>query len=211
MPAGEECAVDNNNSSRRQFLRAAGGALGAAWLGTHWPELAAAAEHAHAAAAGSTDHGFRVLTPGQARDVEAIAAQIVPSGDTPGAREAGVVYFIDQVQAGVYATAAPEFLAGLAAFQGDFAKSGAGSGQFADLDGSAQLSYLKGIETTPFFGTMRFLTVLGLLALPSYGGNVGKAGWKLVGFVDQHAWEPPFGHYDRGYPGFEPYAKERRS
>ena len=39
----------------------------------------------------------------------------------------------------------------------------------------------------------------------------GKAGWKLVGFVDQHAWEPPFGHYDRGYPGFEPYAKERRS
>lgn len=201
--------MDNNNSSRRDFLRAAGGTLGAAWLGTHWPELAAAAEHAHAAAAGSTDHRFRVLTPAQARDVEAIAAQIVPSGDTPGAREAGVVYFIDQVQAGVYASAAPEFLAGLAAFQDDFATSGAGPGQFADLDDSAQLSYLKGIETTPFFGTMRFLTVLGLLSLPAYGGNEGKAGWKLVGFVDQHAWEPPFGHYDRGYPGFEPYAKER--
>ena len=202
--------MDKNNASRRQFLRAAGGTLGAAWLAAHWPELAVAAQHAHAAATGRTDHRFRLLTAEQARDVEAIAAQIVPSGDTPGAREAGVVYFIDQVQTGVYASAAPAFLAGLAAFQSDFANSKAGPGQFADLSGSEQLSYLKGIETTPFFGTMRFLTVLGLLSLPSYGGNEGKAGWKLVGFVDQHAWEPPFGHYDRGYPGFEPYAKERR-
>ena len=46
------------------------------------------------------------------------------------------------------------------------------------------------------------LTLAGLLALPSYGGNENKAGWKLVGFVDQHAWQPPFGHYDVGYPGF---------
>jgi gluconate 2-dehydrogenase gamma chain len=29
--------------------------------------------------------------------------------------------------------------------------------------------------------------------------------------VDQHAWEPPFGHYDVDYPGFQPYTKERRS
>jgi hypothetical protein len=49
--------------------------------------------------------------------------------------------------------------------------------------------------------------VLGLLALPSYGGNADKLGWKLVGFVDQHAWQPPFGHYDAGYPGFVPYTK----
>ena len=54
---------------------------------------------------------------------------------------------------------------------------------------------------------MRFLTVLGLLALPSYGGNAGKVGWKLVGFVDQHVWEPPFGYYDKDYPGFAPYPK----
>ncbi|MDH4256161.1 MAG: gluconate 2-dehydrogenase subunit 3 family protein, partial [Gammaproteobacteria bacterium] len=68
-------------------------------------------------------------------------------------------------------------------------------------------AYLKHIEHTPFFGGMRFLTVLGLLALPSYGGNAGKLGWKLVGFVDQHAWQPPFGHYDAEYAGFVPYAK----
>ena len=64
-----------------------------------------------------------MLTPAQARDVEAIASQIVPSGDTPGAREAGAVYFIDHVNAGIFAQGAPEFLAGLAAFQQDFAAS----------------------------------------------------------------------------------------
>jgi hypothetical protein len=54
------------------------------------------------------------------------------------------------------------------------------------------------------------LTVAGLLALPSYGGNENRSGWKLVGFVDQHVWSPPFGHYDKDYPGFEPYPKAPR-
>jgi hypothetical protein len=26
--------------------------------------------------------------------------------------------------------------------------------------------------------------------------------------VDQHAWQPPFGHYDARYAGFEPYDKK---
>ena len=88
-----------------------------------------------------------------------------------------------------------------------------GVAQFADLSFDDQTAYLKHVEHTSFFGGMRFLTVLGLLALPSYGGNADKLGWKLVGFVDQHAWQPPFGHYDAGYAGFVPYAKatEQRS
>jgi len=203
--------VRNNDTTRRDFQRASGGALGAAWLGIQWSDLAAAAEHAHEAAAGTIDHQFKVLTPAQARDVAAIAAQIVPSGDTPGAREAGVVYFIDHVSAGIYARNAPEFLAGLTAFQQEFAKSHPGSDQFADLDAAAQLAYLKSVEKTPFFGGMRFLTVAGLLALPSYGGNENKLGWKMVGFVDRHVWSPPFGYYDQDYPGFEPYPKAARS
>jgi gluconate 2-dehydrogenase gamma chain len=209
MPRGER-VVKKNNTSRREFLRASGGTLGAAWLGTHWPELVSAAAHAHEAASGKIDHSFMVLAPAQARDVEAIAAQIVPSGETPGAREAGVVYFIDHVSAGIYAPRAPEFLAGLAGFQRDFAEGHPGSGQFADLPGPEQIAYLKSVEKTPFFGAMRFLTIAGLLALPSYGGNENKLGWKLVGFVDRHVWSPPFGYYDQGYGGFEPYAKEPR-
>ena len=71
------------------------------------------------------------------------------------------------------------------------------AGSFADLPVPPRSSRISSrIERTPFFDRMRFLTVLGLLALPSYGGNRDKAGWKMVGFVDQHGWEPPFGHYD---------------
>lgn len=203
--------MKNNNTSRRDFLRASGGAIGAAWLGLNWPDVAAAAQHAHEAAAGHIDHEFKVLDARQARDVAAIAAQIVPTDDRPGATEAGVVYFIDHVHAGIYAGAKAEFLAGLATFQSGFAQRHPGIDQFADLDATAQHDHLKSVESTPFFGQMRFLTICGLLALPSYGGNERKLGWQLVGFVDQHAWQPPFGHYDRDYPGFVPYAKAPQS
>lgn len=208
-PGGKD--MNEHDASRRRFLQSGGGALGAGWLALHWPQLASAAEHAHAAAAGDAPREFKLLTPAEARDVEAIAAQIVPSGATPGAREAGVVYFVDHIHAGLYAAQADSFRANLAAFQQAFAAAQPDAASFADLPDAQQLAYLKGIEQTPFFGQMRFLTVLGLLALPSYGGNREKSGWKMVGFVDRHVWEPPFGHYDADYPGFKLYAKEGRS
>ena len=197
--------------TRRDFLRASGGALGAAWLGAHWPAIAAAAQHAHEAASGSVDHTLHLLDPAQARDVEAVAAQIVPSGDTPGAREAGVVYFVDHVLAGIFAADAADFLAALGTFQQGWAITHPAAGMFADADPSLQFEYLKTVENTPFFQAMRFFTITGLLALPSYGGNRDKVGWKMVGFVDQHVWSPPFGHYDADYAGFVPYPKRTRS
>ena len=203
--------MNEHDATRRRFLQASAGAVGAGWLALHWPELASAAEHAHAAAAGEASPELRLLTPAEARDVEAIAAQIVPGGDTPGAREAGVVYFVDHIHAGLYAAQAGAFRTDLAAFQQAVARAHPDAASFADLPDAQQLAYLKGIEQTPFFGQMRFLTVLGLLALPSYGGNREKSGWKMVGFVDQHAWEPPFGHYDADYPGFKPFAKAPQS
>jgi gluconate 2-dehydrogenase gamma chain len=195
--------------TRRDFLRASGGTLGAAWLGAHWPAIAAAAEHAHGAASGTVDYTLRLLDPAQARDVEAVAAQIVPSDDTPGAREAGVVYFVDHVLSGIFKDGAGDFLAGLAAFQQGW--TAAHPGAFADADPPRQIEHLKTVENTPFFQAMRFFTITGLLALPSYGGNRDKVGWKMVGFVDQHIWSPPFGHYDAEYAGFVPYEKASRS
>jgi hypothetical protein len=41
-----------------------------------------------------------------------------------------------------------------------------------------------------------------MFTLPAYGGNRDRVGWKLIGFEDTHAFYPPFGHYDRDYPGF---------
>ena len=34
--------MNEQNTSRRQFLQASGGALGAGWLALHWPQFAAA-------------------------------------------------------------------------------------------------------------------------------------------------------------------------
>ena len=198
--------MDPHELSRRRFLQSSGGSLGFAWLAANWPQIVAAAEHAHATslADGGDRSRFRLFDARQARDVEAIAAQIVPGGDTPGAREAAVVYFIDQVHAGPWSGGAPQFLEGLRDFQVRCARHHPGTAQFADLSVEDQLAYLQHVERTPFFEQVRFLTVVGLLASPRYGGNAQKSGWKLVGFVDQHAWQPPFGHYDAGYQGFTP-------
>jgi gluconate 2-dehydrogenase gamma chain len=198
--------MEPDNASRRRFLQASSGTLGFAWLAANWPQVAASAAHAHAAAAAGDRTRLLFLSAGQARDIEAIAAQIVPSDDTPGAREAGVVWFIDHVHAGPWSGGGKDFLTGLADFQTRCTRHHPGTRQFADLTPDDQLAYLRHVERTPFFEQIRFLSVLGLLASPAYGGNAGKAGWKLVGFVDQHAWQPPFGHYDAAYEGFVPYA-----
>jgi gluconate 2-dehydrogenase gamma chain len=58
------------------------------------------------------------------------------------------------------------------------------------------------LDQTDFFRKVRFLTLLGLFASPSYGGNKGGIGWRLVGIDGSHAFTPSFGHYDRDYPGF---------
>ncbi|HWJ05266.1 MAG TPA: gluconate 2-dehydrogenase subunit 3 family protein [Steroidobacteraceae bacterium] len=200
--------MEPENASRRQFLQASSGTLGFAWLAANWPQVAAAAAHAHTAAVEGDRSRLLFLNAAQARDVEAIAAQIVPSDDTPGAREAGVVWFVDHVHAGPWSRGGADFLAGLADFQARCARHHPGVAQFADLTSEDQLAYLQHVERTPFFEQMRFLTVLGLLASPAYGGNAGKVGWKLVGFVDQHAWQPPFGYYDAAYEGFRPYDEE---
>jgi gluconate 2-dehydrogenase gamma chain len=134
-------------------------------------------------------------------DVAAVAAQIVPTDDTPGALEAGVLYFIDRSLHTWGASEAAEFSTGLTDLESRFASAYAGLA-FAHADGATQIAFLGDVDQTPFFGAVRFLTLLGMFALPAYGGNRGGAGWRLIGFEDQHAFTPAFGYYDRVYPGF---------
>jgi gluconate 2-dehydrogenase gamma chain len=195
---------DGTDQQRRRLLLGAAGAVGVA-TGLPWSALAAAAQHAHAAVSAPLSADFEFLTADEARTVAAIADCIVPGGATPGASDAGVVHFVDHLHRHVPADRAAEFRAGLAAFNAAHARGNPGGAGFAAADLQARTAYLRQVDTTPFFATMRLLTLAGLLSLPEYGGNRAKLGWKLVGFVDQHAWEPPFGHYDRDYAGFVPY------
>jgi gluconate 2-dehydrogenase gamma chain len=186
--------------SRRAFLIAAGEALGIAALELSWSDVASAALSASAAAA-DPGSATTFLSAAEAADVEAIAAQIIPSDGTPGAREAGVVHFIDRALSSFFSRLAPEFRAQLADFRAACEASNPGV-PFASLPPDRQIAFLKTVEETPFFDRVRLLTLFGMFSLPMYGGNVDGNGWKLIGFEDRHVFEPPFGYYDRDYPGF---------
>ncbi len=193
--------MKHSTGSRRQFLAGAGSSLGAAWIAANWPAIAAAHAHAAAVAATPDSSTLNFLNAEQARDVEAIAAQIIPTDDTPGAREAGALFFIDRSLQTWAAVAAVSFRAGLRDFQSAFAARHPAS-EFAAADSATQIAFLTEVEASEFFGSVRFLTLLGMFALPSYGGNRGGAGWRLIGFDDAHSYTPPFGYYDRDYAGF---------
>jgi hypothetical protein len=200
-------------TSRRKFLVSSAAGVSGAWLTANWPGVAAAADHAAhmATAAVTAPTKFVFLTAEEAADIDAIAAQIIPSGATPGARDAHAVYFIDQAFATFNADLAPSFRQGLAAFQRAFREARPSSGSFASASAADQLAYLKTVDTTPFFEAVRQLTVLGTLSASRYGGNFEGKGWQMMHFEDQHIFVPPFGYYDRDYSGFVPYAKEGAS
>jgi gluconate 2-dehydrogenase gamma chain len=187
--------------TRRQFLADAGSTLGAALAAAQWPAIAAAYQHAASGAANPGRAALHFLSEDEARDVDAIAAQIIPTDDTPGAREAGVLYFIDRSLSTWAAGVADPFRAGLRDFRSGFTAIQP-SQVFAAADSATQFAYLTRVDGTEFFKNVRELTLLGMFALPSYGGNKDGAGWKLLGFEDTHAFAPPFGYYDRDYPGF---------
>jgi hypothetical protein len=203
--------MNQPDGSRRSFLLSSSGVLTGAWLASHWSGIAAAAEHAHQMAAAPAHAGFEFLSAAEAADVDAIAAQIVPSGATPGAREAHVVYFTDRALATFFSGLAHEFRSGLAEFQTTFRTTHPGAAAFATASPDEQIAFLKSVDRTAFFEGMRMLTLLGMFSSPKYGGNYGGAGWKLLGFADEHVFTPPFGYYDREYAGFVPYTPENKA
>jgi len=181
---------DRESVSRRSFLAQVSGAAGSGWLATQWPLFLAAATAAcrrREAAA-----GFAHLSQPLAATLEAVAEQILPADDTPGAREAGVIWFIDQLLDGPWADMSTTLEAGAMGLDN---RAGADR-LFTELSFEEQTTVLKIIENGSFFSTMKLLTLAGMFAMPERGGNREKTGWRLIGFVDHHGWQPPFGHYD---------------
>jgi gluconate 2-dehydrogenase gamma chain len=144
-----------------------------------------AQSHQHPPGVPAAAHGLEFFTPAQAVDIEAIAEQIIPADDTPGAREAGVIRFIDRALSTFDRSKQPVYLDGLKQL-----------GRFASLDAHEQLAKLKFIEKTEFFDLVRSHTIMGFFSNPEYGGNRDKVGWKLIGFEDAFVFKPPFGYYD---------------
>lgn len=180
--------------SRRDFV-ATVGSIGAVWLLADAADLNDALAHA-AHQVRQAQPTLQYFTREQATEIEAMASRIIPTDDTPGAREAGVVYFIDRSLA-TWGKDQQEFVAdGLTKLSKDVGRRFAGKTVFSALTPAQQDVVLKSIEKSPFFGFMRFGTIAGMFSLPSHGGNKDFAGWKLVGQVEAMEFKPPFSWYD---------------
>src|SRR5579859_276240 len=208
-----------NDFSRRQFLTRAGGAVSAVWLSAHWPALVAAAEHARQAAKSSAPQKFQFFKPEEAAEVDAITARIIPSDETPGAREAGVVYFIDRALTTFAADDQKTYREGLPALQARTRELFPGVAKFSAASPEQQDQILhsfdepgvnknpcRRVAVTSFFPTVRAHTVIGFLIDPesALGGNRNGVGWKLIGRDRDHMFQPPFGYYDKDYAGWQP-------
>ncbi|NOX69154.1 MAG: gluconate 2-dehydrogenase subunit 3 family protein [Gammaproteobacteria bacterium] len=184
--------------TRRFFLQGSGTIMGHALARAGAPAILAVLQSA--CSARDERAAFTNLTEAEAREVIAIAARIVPTTNTPGATEAGVVYFVDSALNTFLADSSDFVHAQLAEFQAAVATSLPSVGLFSELEAAAQDKYLRSIEDTAFFSGARFLTIAGVFGMSSWGGNKKETGWRLVGMDGPpHAWTVPFGYYDAQY------------
>jgi gluconate 2-dehydrogenase gamma chain len=188
--------VDNQQLSRRAFLRSASGAAGSSVIVLSLPAILVSCERSKQAKLNSEQ--FTLLSEEEAQEFHAIAARIIPTDETPGATEAGVIFFIDYVLADDRAAEYEILRAGLRDLQ-IAAALNFNVSYFHELEALQQDQLLAEIEESAFFGTLRFLSIAGMFSLPEYGGNRDNIGYQLIGFDNQHAWQPPFGSYDADY------------
>lgn len=209
----------NESVSRRSFLSRGVAGLSTVWASAHWPALLAAATHAHQAAKSATPPKFEFFSADQAKEIDAITSRIIPTDDMPGAHEAGVVYFIDRGLTTFSVDDQKTYREGLPALQSRVAEMFQGKSKFSELTSDQQDEVLHSFdEQSPqgrqrrfrtgsgaqnFFETLRQHTIAGFLIDPDYGGNRNAAGWKTIGREPEHMFQPPFGYYDKGYPGWE--------
>lgn len=218
--------------NRRTFLEKTGTGLSAAVLAAQMPELVAAAAHARHAAKSGWPEKFQFFTPEQAKEVDALTARIIPSDDTPGAREAGAVYFIDRALATFATDDQKAYEQGLLSLQTQVAELFPGVLKFSAATAEQQdeaLVYLdpenpenarpriagSAKRADPFlqsfFETVRMHTITAFLVDPESGGNRDAVGWKLIGRDPAHVFQPPFGYYDKEYPGYQMDAAQSAS
>jgi gluconate 2-dehydrogenase gamma chain len=183
-------------ASRRSFLAGSATGLSSAWLASQWPGILAAQEHAQQVVRSGKASKLEFFSADQAAEVESVAAQIIPTDETPGAREAGCLYFIDRALTTFDRAQQPVYTQGLETLQAKTRELVPNAGKFSGLSPAQQVQVLKAIEKTPFFGQVRLHTITGFVANPEYGGNRDKIGWNLIGFEGKFHYSSPFGYYD---------------
>ncbi len=189
---------DTRPVSRRRFLQSSGVLTGASLLKIGAPSLLAITQ----AACTAKDEAatYTVLGEQEAADFAAIAARIIPTTETPGATEAGVIYFFDNAFAAEMSWALDDMRAGLGVLNSKLAENFSGTSHFSALAEIDQDAVLTANEATEFFDACWLMTMYGFFAMSKHGGNKDHVAWDLIGFEGHHgAWDYPFGYYDAEY------------
>ena len=109
---------------------------------------------------------FAFFTPAQAAEVEAMAAQIIPTDSTPGAREARVIVFIDRILTTFEKDEQTAYAKGLGELAAQTKQLYPQATSFSALRAEQQIKVLTAMEKTPFFNLVRTHTITGFFAAP---------------------------------------------
>jgi len=147
---------------------------------------------------------FHFFSAAEAKLLIAICEQIIPRDDTPGATDAGVIFYIDRQLCGPFASHRQDYRLGLEAFRKTCLKVYKTS--FEQLDFAQQTDALRLIEADQapkdlwgdqsqpaFFSLMIDHTRQGFYGSPRHGGNRDYASYRMLGLaypnlVGQNRW-----------------------
>ena len=183
--------------SRRSFLVESFTGLNAAWVAANYPGILAAQNYVRKATDAGQLPRLAVFSEAQATEIEAMTAQIIPTDETPGAREAHCVYFIDRALVDVLEGQATGLRTRAA---------GASSEDAAALPGREQIlgAHFRAADQDAHRDRKDAVLRTWSARTPSSDSSLArctaatttKIGWKLIGYDDSLNHKPPFGYYD---------------
>jgi len=134
---------------------------------------------------------WRSLTTQEASLVESISDVLIPGDQDPGAREAGVVHFIDRQLAGAYRQDLGRYRAGLSSFESTCSQVYGRS--FLELSPNEQVELLKAVESEEvpdgiwteessgsFFSLILDHSMQGFYGNPRHGGNRDYVSYRML-------------------------------
>jgi gluconate 2-dehydrogenase gamma chain len=131
---------------------------------------------------------LETFSSGEARIVEALCDQVIPADDAPGAKQAGVLYYIDRQLAGPLKRFGAAYHDGLSRLT-SACRQRTGR-DFTELSFSDQTQFLRDIDAGRVAGLQSFWnlvidhTMQGFYGSPEHGGNKDAASWNMLHISD---------------------------
>jgi gluconate 2-dehydrogenase gamma chain len=130
---------------------------------------------------------LQFFTSEEAALIESLCDQAVPADDYPGARQTGVLYYIDRQLAGPLKRFGPAYREQIPAFR-QACRETTGN-DFLQLEWDRQTRFLEAVDSGEVKGLGGFFrmvvdhTMQGYYGSPKHGGNREEASWKMLEIV----------------------------